>query len=343
MTTTQSPIANEAYALVQEVQSYFVEKLNQVSKTLGENKPFEKVEWLRNEGANGGGNRFEARDESLFNRASVNVSHVHYDGDESKQLGSASAISTIIHPKHPQVPSMHMHISWTEMKNGKGYWRIMGDLNPSIPNEQDKEVFTTMLKNIHTDLAEEGLQQGDKYFYIPALKRHRGVSHYYLENYNSGDSQADTKLATKAGHEIIDCYIEIIENRMKNNATPTEEEKTKQLDYHSLYFLQVLTLDRGTTSGLLVHEQNDVGIMGSIPSHVNPKLLQSWIEKMEEPQDKLLGNLIAILPKKTSAFIDEKVKKSLAQTVREYYLKYPQSLTLQASGNIIPPTVQNHK
>ena len=343
MTTTQSRTANEAYTLVQEIQSYFVKELNQVSQNLGENKPFEKVEWLRNEGENGGGNRFEARDESLFNRASVNVSHVHYDSDEQKQLGSASAISTIIHPQHPQVPSMHMHISWTEMKNGKGYWRIMGDLNPSIINEEDKETFTHMLTHINSDLAQEALKQGDKYFYIPALKRHRGVAHYYLENYNSGDSEADKQLARKAGKDIIDCYITIINNRIKNSSIVTKEEKIAQLEYHSLYLLQVLTLDRGTTSGLLVHNQNDVGIMGSIPSHVDPKLLELWITKMEIPQDELLKNLISVLPKKIPALIDEKVKNSLALTVRKHYLQYPQSLALQASGNIIPPTVQNHK
>ena len=35
----------------------------------------------------------------------------------------------------------------------------------------------------------------------------------------------------------------------------------------------VLILNRCTTSGLLVHDQNDVGIIGSLPSHVNRLLL----------------------------------------------------------------------
>jgi len=35
------------------------------------------------------------------------------------------------------------------------------------------------------------------------------------------------------------------------------------------------TADRGTTSGLLVHDENDVGILGSLPSHVDKKLLES--------------------------------------------------------------------
>jgi len=29
--------------------------------------------------------------------------------------------------------------------------------------------------------------------------------------------------------------------------------------------------------------------------------------------------------------------------VREHYTRYPEALSLQASGDIVPPTVNNHK
>ena len=125
--------------------------------------------------------------------------------------------------------------------------------------------------------------------------------------------------------------------------TYTEEERQKQLAYHTLYLFQVLTLDRGTTSGLLIHDQNDVGIMGSIPSHVNRDLLASWVEKMPEPQDQLLLSLIQALPNEVPTPVDEKTKKLLAKAVRKHYKKYPHALSMQASGEIIPPTVENHK
>ena len=145
MIKAKSDYAKKALECVEELQNYFVNHLNDVSKKYGVNKEFEKVEWLRDNGIHGGGSRYEARDESLFNRGSVNVSQVHYDDDESKKLSSASAISTIIHPKNPKVPSMHMHISLTEMRDGKMYWRLMADLNPSIINNNDKNSFDTML------------------------------------------------------------------------------------------------------------------------------------------------------------------------------------------------------
>ena len=52
----------------------------------------------------------------------------------------------------------------------------------------------------------------------------------------------------------------------------------------SRYLFQVLTLDRGTTHGLLAHSENDVGTLGSLPTVVDRQLLQSWMEKVSPPQ-----------------------------------------------------------
>lgn len=340
----KSPEAKRANIFVEEMQSYFVQKLNKVSSELGDNKAFEPVEWERDNGIHGGGLRYEARDERIFNRGSVNVSQVHYDEDETKKLSSATAISTIIHPANPHVPSMHMHISWTQMRDGEGYWRIMADLNPSLVSEStlDKEAFSVTLQEVTGTLYDEGAAQGDRYFNIPVLGRTRGVSHFYLEGYNSGDFDADEAFAKSVGEAVIDRYIAIISEKIAAYPSFTGKEKEEQLAYHTLYLFQVLTLDRGTTSGLLVHDQNDVGIMGSIPSHVNKPLLYSWLELMPEPQDRLLLGLLDALPEGQIVHVDEVVKKRLAKAVRAHYQKYPQALTMQASGEIIPPTVDNH-
>ncbi|MAD43035.1 MAG: coproporphyrinogen III oxidase [Arcobacter sp.] len=341
MIMAKSTEAIEAYKLVRALQKRFVDKLNHLSQTIGENKNYEEVTWLRDEGIHGGGSRFEARDNTLFNTASVNVSQVHYDEDESKKLQSASAISTIIHPKNPNVPSIHIHISLTQIKGNDSYWRIMADLNPSIENNEDKEVFEKALKTLSKDTFEEGIKQGDKYFNIPDLNRHRGISHFYLENYKTSDIKKDYDFANSFGEGIIDTYIDIISNAFNTRKTILEEDKKKQLDYHTLYLFQVLTLDRGTTSGLLIHNQNDVGIMGSLPTFVNKVLLKSWQEKATKPQDELVSNLVEVIGEEGK--VDKITKEKLAQVVREHYKKYPQALSMQASGNTVPSTVSNHK
>ncbi len=341
MIMAKSPEAIKAYTLVRGLQKRFVDKLNKLSSQLGENKIFEEVIWLRDEGQHGGGNRFEARDNILFNTASVNVSQVHYDDDSSKKLQSATAISTIIHPKKPQVPSIHIHISQTQIRDGSSYYRIMADLNPSIENNSDTEFFNRAVKKLSKDTFEEGVAQGDKYFYIPALNRHRGVSHFYLENYKTSNADEDYNFADTFGKGIIDSYIDIIENAITHRTTFSVQDIMKQLDYHTLYLFQVLTLDRGTTSGLLIHDQNDRGIMGSLPSFVDRKLLESWATKVDKPQNELIENLVSVIDEK--GIIDIKTKEKLAQVVRDHYTKHPEALKMQASGNTIPTTISNHE
>jgi len=340
MTMASSPEAKKAYTLVRSLQKRFVEKLDALTEKYGNGKHFEEVTWLRDEGIHGGGSRFEARDEKLFNTASVNVSQVHYDELPQKQLKSATAISTIIHPDNPHVPSIHIHISLTELRNGKSYWRIMADLNPSIVNMDERELFYEALQRLSGAYYEEGTEQGDKYFAIPALKQTRGVSHFYLENFQTEDKEADFHFAQQFGEGIIDAYINIIDNALASRKEISPADRAEQLAYHTTYLFQVLTLDRGTTAGLMVHNQNDVGIMGSLPSHINKELLSSWVEKVPQPQDELVSALVDAVGNEGA--IDIPTKEKLAAVVREHYKKHPEALKMQASGNTVPTTVQNH-
>jgi len=341
-TFTQSAAASKAYELVTALQTRFVSGLESLAESLNSPQSFQAVEWLRDEGRHGGGIRFETADGVLFGRGSVNVSQVHYDDEPTRKLGSATAISTIIHPCHPLAPSVHIHVSWTEMKYGEGYWRIMADLNPSIENPAATGRFLAALEDAASDTFIEGKAQGERYFYIPALKRHRGVAHFYLESYRTDDAKADARLAKKVGKAAIDTYLSILQDTLNTVETPTGAQKRTQLDYHTLYFFQVLTLDRGTTSGLLIHDQNDVGIMGSLPAYVDKALLQSWIDRMPVPQNKLLEALIAALPDTSPNHVDAQVKVRLAAVVRQHYKAHPEAIAMQASGDVVPATVRNH-
>lgn len=333
-----------AHELVQNLQLYFVNRLNALSQVFGANTPFKKEEWFRDEGRHGGGVRYEARDDQLFNRASVNVSQVQYGDLIEKKLDAASAISAIVHPRNPHVPSMHMHISYTQMKGAGSYWRIMADLNPAIFYEGDQHRFIEHLNFIAPDLLDTGAEQGDRYFFIPALERHRGVAHFYLEHHNSGDFETDLSFAKYFGEQIIDVYVSIISDALAQRTEISLDDAAAQLAYHTLYFFQVLTMDRGTTSGVLIHDQNDIGIMGSLPSHVDRVLLQTWIERMESPQDALLIALLDALPSGGEiAEVDTATKTKLADAVRTHYKAHPDALVLQADSAVVPPTVDNHR
>jgi coproporphyrinogen III oxidase len=322
--------AQAVYQLVSGLQQYFAEALQ---SNIDLPMQCNRADWLRNEGLFGGGNRLEC-ESSFFNSGSINVSQVQYENVEDKKLKSATALSTIIHPENPHCPSIHIHISYTEMKSGEGYWRMMMDLNPSLSFEKTDE-FKKIISNSIPQSLRFGYEMGDQYFHIPVLKRHRGVCHFYLEQYNGKSFQDDLLLARTLTENVMKYYSETIA-KFNKSSQPLEEDKALQLDYHTLYFFQVCTLDKGTTAGLLVHNENDVGILGSLPKRVNKSLLETWVSKMPEPQEGLLKNLITALGEDTQPFIDKKVKNKLAQAIRDHYRKYPQAMSLQASCDNSP-------
>ena len=338
----KSPNAALARSLVEELQHYFLDRLQSVSREQGCDTEFDFVEWLRDEGKHGGGSRYVTAETPVFNRAAINVSGVHYDDNPTKKLSSADALSTIIHPHNPMAPSVHMHFSWTEMRDGKGYYRMMADLNPSIEDPAATERFSQTLREAAPDHYQEAANQGNRYFHIPTLDRHRGVSHFYLEAFSTGNFSADSAMAKRIAHAAIDCYIEILRSALANNPTIKEEDLALQRAYHTAYLFQVLTLDRGTTSGLLVHDQNDLGIMGSIPAYVDRELLASWKSNSLPVQQSLVQGLVDALEDSSPSHVTDPVRRALAQVVRKHYTDPREPLALQASGGIMPPTVANH-
>ena len=337
-----SPTAARAFDMVQSLQQRFAQRLERLASELDMAQSFAPVEWLRDGGRHGGGLRLETADGPMLGRGSINVSQVHYDDEPARRLGSANALSTIMHPAHPRAPSVHIHISWTEPKSGAGYWRIMADLNPAIEHPPATARFMAELRRAAPAWFERAREQGDRYFYIPALGRHRGVAHFYLEGHHTDNPETDAALARRVGETAIDTYVDILDASLRRAPTATAADEAAQLAYHTLYFFQVLTLDRGTTTGLLVHDQNDIGILGSLPPRVDRALLASWLDRMLPPQDALLESLLAALPDADVCTVDADAKRRLAKAVRAHYRAHPEALDMQASADVTPPTVANH-
>lgn len=330
-TTSRSARAALAFDLVQQLQARLQARLG---------AGFERHQWLRDEGRHGGGCRLTHAGGPPLQRASLNVSHVHYDDEPQRPLASATALSAIVHPLPPRAPSLHIHISWTETKAGPGAWRLMADLNPCLPDPADTAVFVAALRSAAGTHFDEGAAQGERYFHIPALGRQRGVAHFYLEQYGTDDEAADLAFAAHFGATMIDAYGGILETRVAQPGLPTLAEKDEQRRYHTVYLFQVLTLDRGTTSGLLVHDQNDLGVLGSLPALVDRELLASWEPRVPRPQDELLRALTAIVP--ADGAIGDVQKRAFCRALRDHYARHPAALDLQARGDRVPPTVRNH-
>ncbi len=320
------PVSSDALSaltLVEALQRRFVDSLGAAE--------FISHVWLRDLGRHGGGERFACAETARYNRASVNVSCVHYDDEPQRQLASATALSTIIHPRNPHAPSLHLHASYTQLRDGKGSWRLMADLNPSHGDPEEKEHFEVNLKKVAPALFQAARAQGDRYFFIPALGRNRGITHFYVEDHSTGDFETDRATAGRFVSSVMDTWVQLIRSALVRHSNPTDAARAQQLEYHTVYLFQVLTLDRGTTSGLLVHDQNDLGVMGSLPSYVDRGLLASWEPKMPEPQDELLRAIVAALPDEQPSKVTDEVRVALAQIVRAHYRAHPEALALQAA------------
>ena len=110
----QSSKALRAGALVRALQTRFAERLEGVSRHIGSDEPFARVEWLRDGGRHGGGDRLASGGNAIFDRASINVSAIHYDDEPDRRLSSATALSTIIHPRNPRDPGIHQDLRTPE-------------------------------------------------------------------------------------------------------------------------------------------------------------------------------------------------------------------------------------
>lgn len=118
----------------------------------------------------------------------------------------------------------------------------------------------------------------------------------------------------------------------------TDADRAAQLAYHTLYFFQVLTLDRGTTHGVLAHNENDVGTLGSLPSTVSIDLLQEWAKRLESPQDELVGAIVKVLQEDEAnagssgeeVKVTDKSRAALAEVLRVHYRSNRAAMKMQA-------------
>ncbi len=377
--------AVHALHLVREGQTALVARLEALAAAAGLPVSFETAAWARDGGRHGGGDRRFTAGSAAFDRSTANVSQVHYADDPARPLAAATALSCIIHPASPHAPSLHTHVSHTLLKpdarhpSGSaphGTWRLMADLNPSQGHEPAASEFEAKLTQILSEapgspaLAATARAEGDRYFAIPALGRTRGVVHFYVEGHASPDddgalaAEADRGLARRFIHGVIDAYAAALTLGGHRLAGPTprvgatphcgrppgsvpaeDAARAAQIAYHTLYSFQVLTLDRGTTSGLLVHSDNDVGILGSLPSRLDPTLLRRWRGRVPPPQALLVDALLAALAAPDAdglVHLDDPARARLAATLRTFYRAHPDALALQARGSVLPPTVAHH-
>jgi len=224
----------------------------------------------------GGGLMSVMRGGRVFEKVGVNVSEVYGTLGERAQNAMAarkglpgmkddprfwaSGISLVAHMQNPHVPAVHMNtrMFWTP----HAWWFGGGsDLNPCIEYAEDTAHFHGVQKahlDPHGHQHYPKLKQwADRYFFVPHRNRARGVGGIFMDDYNSGDWQADFALTQDIGRAFLPAYLPLVERR--RGTEWSEADKDAQLIHRGLYAEYNLVYDRGTKFGLETgHDANAV-------------------------------------------------------------------------------------
>ncbi|PJD96089.1 MAG: oxygen-dependent coproporphyrinogen oxidase [Parachlamydia sp.] len=205
-------------------------------------------------GSGTGGGEMSLLRGAVFEKAAVNWSGVAGDQfpmQDGQGPFFATGVSLITHMFNPHAPTSHMNIRYIETANG--HWFGGGyDLTPmGFPYEEDTlhfhEVAKQTLDPYGPSLYPEFSQNARDYFYIPHLKKERGVGGIFFDHYNTGNFAQDFSMWKRVGETFVEALLPILKRRVE---TPfTEAEKDFQAQQRGHYAEFNLLYDRGTKFG----------------------------------------------------------------------------------------------
>lgn len=239
--------------------------------------------WQRSEG--GGGISCVLQDGAVFEKAGVNVSVVYgmLPSGAAQQMRArgkklkegklpffAAGISSVIHPKNPNVPTVHFNYRYFEVEESDGntQWWFGGgtDLTPSYLDTQDVEHFHRTLKAAcdkhHPEYYKRFKAWCDDYFFIKHRGESRGVGGIFFDDLE-GDQNTTFKFVRGCAESVLPSYIPIVKKHRDDGYSYADRQW--QLLRRGRYVEFNLVYDRGTKFGLLTPGARIESILMSLP------------------------------------------------------------------------------
>lgn len=253
-------------------------------ESLEEDTRFKVDRWLRPEG--GGGITCIIQDGTVFEKAGVNISVVYGELNAAsaqqmrargKQMGNgkleffATGISSVIHPRNPNVPSIHFNYRYFEVKeeNGKIHWWFGGgtDLTPTFLVEDDVVHFHKTLKSAcdkhNSSYYKRFKEWCDTYFFIPHRGECRGVGGIFFDDIDEPNPEAVLQFVTTCAESVLPSYIPIVKRHKDDGYSYADRQW--QLLRRGRYVEFNLIYDRGTKFGLATPGARYESILMSLP------------------------------------------------------------------------------
>ncbi|MEZ5599490.1 MAG: oxygen-dependent coproporphyrinogen oxidase, partial [Pseudomonadales bacterium] len=162
----------------------------------------------------------------------------------------AAAISLIVHPLNPYVPTTHMNLRYFVVDGVDGTWYFGGgfDLTPFYANRQDIVHWHRTAAAAAGEHYPAMKAACDDYFYLPHRQEPRGVGGVFFDDWTTGGDAASFALVQRIGDAFLPAYVPIVERR--KDQPYRERERNWQCYRRGRYAEFNLAIDRGTRYGL---------------------------------------------------------------------------------------------
>ena len=204
----------------------------------------------------------------------------------------ATAISMIVHPVNPYVPTTHMNLRYFLVEgvdgDADGSWYFGGgfDLTPYYPFEEDIVHWHRVSAEAAGEHYPALKKLCDEYFYLPHRQECRGVGGLFFDDWTEGGARESFAFVQRVGDAFLPAYLPIVERR--KDASWGERERDFQLYRRGRYAEFNLAIDRGTKYGLQSGRRVE-SVLASLPP------LAAWSYQREDPPGSPEAALLEVL------------------------------------------------
>ncbi|MDG2070497.1 MAG: oxygen-dependent coproporphyrinogen oxidase [Pseudomonadales bacterium] len=164
----------------------------------------------------------------------------------------ASAISMIVHPRNPYIPTFHANLRFFLIDEDNWYFGGGFDLTPYYAFPEDvlhwHRTAEDACKPFGNNLYGMLKAQCDEYFFLPHRGEPRGVGGIFFDDWTEGGFERAFTFVQSVGDHIMPAYLPILDRR-KDHPYSTKEEEFMMFR-RGRYAEFNLAIDRGTLYGL---------------------------------------------------------------------------------------------
>ncbi|MFT7686258.1 MAG: coproporphyrinogen III oxidase [Candidatus Azotimanducaceae bacterium] len=205
----------------------------------------------------------------------------------------ACAISMIMHPKNPFVPTFHANLRFFQIDEETWHFGGGFDLTPYYPFKEDVVHWHQTAKEACDPFGEDLYPRlkawCDEYFVLSHRKEARGVGGLFFDDWTEGGFEQSFDFVRSIGDHILPAYQPILEKRC---STPFTQEQEEFLLYRRGRYAEFnLAIDRGTRYGIQSGRRIE-SVLASMPPRAVWKY--NWHPEKGTPEAKLYEEYLPI-------------------------------------------------